>query len=336
MESVPEPAKKKLRRRVLLAAANLLSIACLWWVLRDIDWREFRSDVRDINYWWLSFAALVDVGVYFCQGWRWSLLLVPVERIPVLRSVRAIYVGLFANEVLPLRAGELIRCYLQARWSSLPFSVTLSSALIERIFDGFFLVACVFTTVRIVPNLPRAIVDGAYVLSALIVLGAILIGIAMFYKQRAHSALAGGGWRRHLRVLIDDLHLIGHSRYLYFAALTTIPYLLLQVVTIFAIMKGYNFGDASWGVAAVLMIVLRLAAAVPQAPGNVGTFNLLTVIILYRVFGYDKGFAQGFSIVMWVMITLPLMIVGFIALVITETHLGELRRKAKSEMPAYR
>ena len=29
-------------------------------------------------------------------------------------------VGLFANEVLPLRAGELIRCFLMARWSKIP------------------------------------------------------------------------------------------------------------------------------------------------------------------------------------------------------------------------
>jgi len=36
----------------------------------------------------------------------------PVVRLRLWRTVQAIYIGLFANEVLPLRVGELIRCYL--------------------------------------------------------------------------------------------------------------------------------------------------------------------------------------------------------------------------------
>ena len=39
--------------------------------------------------------------------------------LPLWRTVQSIYIGLFANEVLPLRVGELIRCYLLAHWNSL-------------------------------------------------------------------------------------------------------------------------------------------------------------------------------------------------------------------------
>jgi len=44
--------------------------------------------------------------------------------------------GLFSNEVLPLRPGELIRSYLQAHWCEVPFSVAFASAIIERLLDG--------------------------------------------------------------------------------------------------------------------------------------------------------------------------------------------------------
>jgi len=55
-----------------------------------------------------------------------------------------------------------------------------------------------------------------------------LLALAVFLRQRTRALLSGDGWQRHLRVLIDDLNLIGHSRYLYFAFLQSLPYLLLQ------------------------------------------------------------------------------------------------------------
>jgi uncharacterized protein (TIRG00374 family) len=321
------------KKRIFLTVTNLVSLACLWWVLHDLNWSESLVEIREMNWWWVSLAVITDITVYVFHGWRWSLLLSPVERIPIMRSIRAIYVGLFANEILPLRTGEVLRCYLQARWSSIPFSVTLASAFIERIFDGFWLVLCLFITVKLVPGLPKYIVDGAAVLGVLIIAGALLVAIAMFHRHRAKSALSEHGWHRHVRILIDDLHMIGHSRYLYYAALATLPYLLTQIIPIYALMRAYDFADASWGVATVLMIVLRLGSAVPQAPGNVGAFQALTVVVLSQVFGYDSGFAKRFSLMMWAVVTLPLLIVGFIALVVTGARIGELSQRAKAEIP---
>src|SRR6476659_6827780 len=105
MSSAPAGKSKKLQR-IFLFLTYALSVACLWWVLHDLDWKEFGENIRTIKWRWVAVAAVADVLVYVWQGWRWSLLLAPVERIPIERSVRAIYVGLFANEVLPFKTGE--------------------------------------------------------------------------------------------------------------------------------------------------------------------------------------------------------------------------------------
>ncbi len=92
----------------------------------------------------------------------------------------------------------------------------------------------------------------------------------MFRRHETRAALAGEtGWRRQLHVLIDDLEIIGHSRYLWASFLQSLPYLLLMTVPIYATMRGFGF-DSLWGVAFVLMVVLRLGTVVPQAPGNLG------------------------------------------------------------------
>ena len=119
----------------------VVSLACLVWALNGVSWTELWEDIRELDWRWITVAAVADILIYVVQGWRWNLLLQPVGTGLAWSSVGAIFVGLFANEVLPLHAGELIRCFLMARWSKIPISVTMASALIERIFDGVLLIA---------------------------------------------------------------------------------------------------------------------------------------------------------------------------------------------------
>ncbi|MDZ4802245.1 MAG: lysylphosphatidylglycerol synthase transmembrane domain-containing protein [Bryobacteraceae bacterium] len=315
-------------KKIGVAVAMAISVVCLVIALRDFEPNELLSQLRDVHWGWIASAMLFDILVYVLQGWRWSLLLRPVANVPYMRSIRAIYVGLFANEVLPLRTGEIIRCYLQGRWSNLPFSVTLSSALIERIFDGIWLVICLMVATQLAP-VDGAYVYGAEVLAGFVVLGAILLGAAMFFKTRAHAVFARHKWLSRFSVLLEDLNLIGHSRYLYLSAVASLPYLLLQVLPIYALSEGYGLGLSLQQVF-VVTIILRLAAVVPAAPGNVGTFQLAAKTAL-TMFGVDKGIATNFSVVMWAVITLPLLITGFIALAVTGIRLSEIRREAEQQ-----
>jgi uncharacterized protein (TIRG00374 family) len=311
---------------VLLVLAFGLSAASLVWVLQDFEPEKLLGEIRAMNWAWVGAAVLFDLLVYFLQGWRWSLLLRPVADIPYARSIRAIYVGLFANEILPLRTGEIIRCYLQARWSALPFTVSLSSALIERIFDGVWLIICLLLTTWLV-DLPEIYYALGKALGILVLIGGALLAAAMFARQTTREAFAGNRYLNRLTVLLDDLHLIGHSRYLLISAVASLPYLLLQVLPIYALANGYGI-RLSLGQSFALMVILRLVSVVPQAPGNLGAFQAAAVFGLI-MFGVDDSLARRFSFVMWAIITMPLLIVGFIAVAITGIKLSELRREAE-------
>jgi len=325
-----------IRSRVLLILTYLASLGCLVWTLRDARLGELKDDLLTMNWWWLGIAVIADISVYCWQALRWALVLRPVEQVSFRKCIRAIYVGLFANEVLPFRAGEILRCYLISRWTKLPFSVAISSALIERIFDGIWLCLCLVLTVRLIdlPHHMRWLVDGGYFLGTLVFIGAALLVLAMFLQHKTQQLLRGDGWQRHIRVLIDDLNLIGHSRFLYLAFLQSLPYLLLQVVPIYAAMLAYDFNDSpefrpTLGIAFALMVFLRLGSAVPQAPGNLGLFQFLTKEALQRIFHVMPGEAARFSLVLWGTVTLPLLITGFGALMASGSKLFELKRAAE-------
>ena len=149
--------------------------------LAAVDWR------------WVTFAMAADIATYFFQGWRWSLLLRPIAPARILRSVQAIFVGLFANSVLPLRTGELLRTYLQARWVEIPVSVCLSSVLIERLLDGILLVLGFYAVTYFV-EVPGYLRDASLVLAVVVGVLSVLLGIVMFHKHHAHAAVSRSRW----------------------------------------------------------------------------------------------------------------------------------------------
>lgn len=342
MNSVAPNSESRRRTGVFGLVTILVSLACLAWALHGVGWTDLWEEIRALDWRWVALGALADIAVYLIQGWRWSLVLRPVAPASLRSSVRAIFVGLFASEVFPLRAGELIRCFLQARWSRIPISVSLASALIERIFDGLLLIVALFYSLDFVRHFPlnrgqaraiRILADGSVFLAVLVVICAILVALAMFWRQQTLDALLNARMFNWVHVLIEDLHLIGHSRYLYFSALASIPYLLMQVVPIYALMRAYELDQASWARAAALMVLLRVGSVAPQAPGNVGLFQVISTLGL-TLFGVQQAEARRFTLLLWGVITLPLLLAGFIAMVLTGAKIGEIHREAQAEIKA--
>lgn len=308
---------------LLLTVSLLISGLALYWTYHDVDLKTLTKDLVSTSWAWVPLAALADLLVYVWQSWRWNLLVAPLTRIPLWRTVRAIYVGLFVNEVLPMRPGEVLRAYLQARWSGAPFSVLFSSVIIERFFDGIWLLTVTFAATFFV-RLPGHAVGFARVLLVLVMICAAALALATLRRGNA-----GAGW---LSVLLADLRLMARSRLFYLAFLASLPYLVLQVAPIYFLMKAYRLDLSIWA-ALIVLLMQRLGTALPQAPGNIGVLQLMTKGAL-GLFGVDETTAAGFSTLAWIVITAPLLAAGAVAVAVTGMRLRELRRHAGTLVPA--
>ena len=305
-----------------------ISVGCLVWVYRDFNWRSELPRLMRIHWLWILLAATTDVLVYFCQGWRWNLLLSPIKKLKLGTSVQAIYIGLFANEVLPLRSGELIRCYLVGHWNDIPLPLMLSSVLIERLVDGVVLIGGVLAISYTVGDMPAQIRDGALTLAALIaVLGALVL-FAVFNRRFAHHVVTKHRWSEVLEVLIEGLHSMGRSPSLAASVLASFFYLGLQLVPIYAMMRGYGVQGLTFSDAATVLVVLRLSTVVPGLPGNLGLFNAAAYLALHRMVGVDVQTAKTLSAVMFFVITVPLVLGGWTALALAGVQFREVFHKA--------
>ncbi len=311
------------------ALGYCVSVACLIWLLHGYPIKEeLIPAIKDLDWKWIILAVLADLSVYVIHGWRWKTLLGPVIRLRFWRTVQAIFIGLFANEVLPLRTGELIRCYLLAHWNDLRLSLSFASAAVERLIDGVFLVAAFLVTLelcegRSAKSDPAG--EGAGRTAAVRRDSAGVDRNAQDGSARRSGGRAGGPST--MRHVIEGLHLMGNLQTLGATTAISLLYFFLQVFSVYALMKADEMDLSLWAAFGILAVI-RLGTVVPNAPGNLGLLNAACVTALH-LFDVETNVAKTFSIIMFAAWTLPLLLAGAVAVAQTGLNIGELRDRAK-------
>jgi uncharacterized protein (TIRG00374 family) len=322
-------SRRKIPKWLMPLSGYALSAASLIWFFLHSNFHEMLTAFDRLDWRYVSVAVIFDLAVYVCHGWRWNILLRPVARPSFWRSVQAIYIGLYANEILPLRTGEVIRCYLLAHWNDIPISLAISSAVIERILDGILMVIAMILTTRRVP-LPPYIVKGTELLGGGL---CVLLGLVIFvavHKQKAHAVVLESKWASGLRHVVEGIHAMGNWRTMLATSGASLVYLALQVVPVWALMESFGLDLSVWA-AAVVFLIVRFGTVIPNAPGNVGLQQYFCVLGL-KLFFVPEATAIQFSLTMLGVLTLPLLIGGFVAVALTGLKLGDIRSRAHTSM----
>lgn len=339
-----ESASPEKSSRLKRALGYFFAVACLIWVFHDIHPQRLLATMKIDNWWFVVVSVFFDVLTYIVQGARWTLLLKPVGRLRPLKATQAIYVGLFTNEVVPLRFGEVVRAFLASRWLKSGVGAIVPSMIVERFLDALWLAVGFAFAAMYVP-LPRNLLDAGDVLGIVVLIGSAGFGWIVIRRERRMKDQIGPGdheqsegERKSIRATISrmitslaaGLRQIGMSRSLYIAAAFSGAMLACQILAVWFIMLGCGL-NLPIGAAAVVLVVVRLGTAIPNAPANVGSFQFFTVIAL-GLFGVDKTVAAGFSILDFAILTAPLWIIGLFAL----TRTGMSLRKIRTEIGSLR
>src|SRR5437762_11479364 len=88
-----------------------VSLVTLYVIVRGVDLARVASILSTASVGWVVLMlACVMIDLSF-RAIRWQRLLAPVQHVPVRRTLLYLLIGYLANNVLPSRLGELVRCY---------------------------------------------------------------------------------------------------------------------------------------------------------------------------------------------------------------------------------
>ena len=164
-----------------------IAAACLYWVFHDINLSELLQPLREVCWWMIVPAVVLDLLVYVCGAWVWQLLLRPVGKVSIARATQAVFAGRFANDVLPVHVGYVVRVFLMSRWLQTKFTSVVPSLLVERLLDGIWLALGIGIAAIFFP-LPANISRVAEIWAGIIVFGLVIGGWIVFRKTSNFGA----------------------------------------------------------------------------------------------------------------------------------------------------
>jgi uncharacterized protein (TIRG00374 family) len=316
-----------------LVAGGLLAAVLLWLVLRDQDPRHLWDLVRRASLPGLLASAVVGQLQVVFRVARWRALLAPVRaHVPVVPMGEAILIGYMTTWILPGRIGEVVRPLVLSGKTGIPMGPCLGSVVADRLLDLWAIVLLFSLGLWIVP-LP----EGAAGLAKLRVLAPLLFGAAV-------AALALMAWiAAHRDRLVSRLqHRKGATVWVLRAGLALSqgadamrrPALLLKIVAHsllvwLTIDLGTWIGvraagaDVSFGAILILMPALAFGIAIPT-PGGVGGYHVAMREGL-QWFSVPKDAAVGVGFLMHLVVVLPAILAGVVALRTSGLRLGELK-----------
>lgn len=303
-----------------------VSAASLLWVFWKFPWSQLGDHFRTLEWNWVALGVLLELGVYWIDAWRWRELLRPAGAPSFGCCLQAVFVGLLANDILPAKAGELVRCFLLSYESAVPLPLALTSELVLRIMDGLWLViAYLIITWQIATHVD--VTRGMWIFGiGAAVLGALLLYV-LFRRHHAHHFVRNTSWAARFTRLLDEIHRLGHWPHLRNAMGISALYWLAQVLAIWALTKADHF-DLGLSAATFVLVVRSVLTLIPNAPANMGAYQAAVVYAFMFLF-VEKVNAQAFSEIMFGFLTLPVAVGGGLALVMADIDLFALNRHAR-------
>ena len=286
-------------RWVRTAAAFAISGVLLWFAMRALDTHELVRVLRSASLSWIGVSLAfywLEVGV---RAVRWRMLLRPLALLAPGQVLLAIIVGYAANNALPARLGELFRADFIGKRHGLSRFAAMATIMIERLLDVLAVVGCAAAGVMALAAgrgetgfaaSRSSIIEGLAiaVLIALVFLG-VLYGLLVYGRSAAKLRSAQLRWA--VSALAEGLRPIGKPGQLVpLIGPSTLVWVLNGLSMTAMLMAVGIFPSAA---AVVLLIgVAGFAAALPAAPGNIGTLQFAFVVAL-GASGYPD--AQSFA-----------------------------------------
>ena len=133
-------------------------------------------------YYMLPGAAIYFLGVWF-RAVRWRYLLMPLAAISSRRLYPIVVIGYMANDLLPAKAGELVRAYILGEKEGLSKLGIMGTIALERLIDGLSLLLLAGLAGLLLP-LGESLA-GVLRVTAGMYIGALILTLVLVYSQAA-------------------------------------------------------------------------------------------------------------------------------------------------------
>jgi len=318
-------AKKAFRLMLGVGLASLF----VWLVLRQIRLKEVAFVLHDASAFWIGAALCAFSAAYACRIERWRLMLKRDSPNLTFLTCAGPFLACFAaNNILPFRAGDMLRAFTFNHVIGTTSGVVLATLVVERLLDLLIVLLLLGAALSVFgPAIARfSGVSGIL----LLVLASTIITLLLFPKLFAPLVFAAG--RLSARLVPKLSGEINHETtkcietFCNLARGNVVLKLLLWsfsawmaegCVFWFAALAlpSIDRPEASW----LALPVGSLATLIPSTPGYVGTLDYFVLRSMTEL-DNEVAAAAAYALLVHALLWLPPTLVGGLYFLLTQTR----------------
>lgn len=332
-------------RAVHAVVAVALTALLLWWAFRQVNLGEALAYLAAVHPGWLLAAVTAATLLFPLRVFRWRLLLRRDDGgpFPWLPLWHAVAMGFAANNVLPFRAGEVVRTVAGSRLTGARFSTSLASVAVERVFDALTVVG-LLALALLLPGLPPDLTVGgipvrhaATTAGVLATMALLAAGLVVAFPQPTERLLRrivrSDRVALRLTELLDGLRqgfgvLRSPGRLAGVVAWSVLLW-LANALSFYLAFLAFDLPVGYRG-AVVLQGILAFGIAIPSAPGYVGPFEAVITAVL-GVYGIGASRAVAYAVGYHVTTFIPITVLGAWSAARTGLGLAATAREAPGD-----
>ncbi len=332
----PAPKRRAPVWQILVGIS--ISAVLLYVSLRGIQFSQVVEYVRTARIAPIILGVVLATATFYLRVFRWQILLRGDDgrKLEATPLWHAIAMGFMANNVLPLRMGEVVRTFAASKLTTTRFPSVLASIAVERLFDAIIVVALLAGGL-LTARLPESDLSGRVsnivtfggitAIAGLIVAGLVvafpLLAEQVVRKLIPSDALAGKlvaiieGVRHGFSVLRSPGRVVA-------VALWSLLIWGVCALSFYAMFFAFDI-HASFSVVLLMQGLIMFGIALPSSPGYVGVFEA-PIILLLGLYQIDRNLAAAYALTYHVTTFLPITLLGAWSVFRTNLGLGTMRQ----------
>jgi glycosyltransferase 2 family protein len=314
---------KQIITKLRFIAGLVISLLCMYLALRGANLSEVIGMVSTIKFVYLLPMTASLVFAFIIRAIRWQFLLAPVKVVSVGSLFASTMIGFMANNVLPFRAGEIVRGYSISRNENISLSSSLASLVVERLFDGVVISLFMLPLLLFIAFPPWLVSFNYLLLLIYVVLGGAAIFL-IWARAKNYAWLAKQRWEQVVRNFTAGLEVCASGKQVIWIGILSLAHWLVIGLYYYLLFLACSF-SLSFLAAIVLVVIVAIGIMLPAAPGYVGNFQYFTVLAL-SLFSISREEALGYSLIAHAGQFIPVTVIGLLYFFRQSIGFSELRR----------
>lgn len=321
---------KPIRSTVLKLLPWAITCVALYLAFRGVDWQVLYSHLGSVDVLWICVAVLLTALSYVMRARRWQHLFAQ-PTLDIKNSYKALILGFFMNNILPARAGELVRAHVGAKISGETRTLVLATVASERLADGLTL-SLFFVTFAFHRGNESLSANLSYV--ALLFL-AVLVGVVLTLALRKSlfrlldrlsnrfDHKASQYTTNRIQVFIEGLAPMCSPRKLPSLIAWSVIIWTAELLVYASIVQAFD-AELPLALCVLFMVTVNFSSLIPAAPGGIGVIEAIASAVLVSV-GVPKELALTMVLTQHVMQYLMVAIPGSLVMLTWKSTLRQLQ-----------